>query len=51
MKDNYMLTVIYTGGRVVDIEFQSKEDRKAFLNCIKDTAGLKFTVWDKGVEE
>lgn len=51
MKDIYMLTVIYTGGRIVDIEFKSKDDRKAFLNCIKDTDGLKFTVWNKGVEE
>ena len=41
----YMLTVIYEGGEVVDIEFDSNERRKAFFHSIKNS-DCKFTFWE-----
>lgn len=46
MKTMYMLTVIYIGGRTVDIEFCNDDDRKTFFRCIKDTE-CKFTFWEQ----
>ena len=50
MKTVYMLTVIYTGGRTVDIEFETKEDRKLFFNCVNYDM-CKFTFWEQDIKE
>ena len=50
MRTVYMLTVIYTGGKVIDIEFDVKEDRRDFFKCIRDTE-CRFTLWEKEVIE
>lgn len=44
-KNLYMLTVIYSNGRSVDIKFESKEDRRDFFKCIKES-DCKFTFWE-----
>lgn len=50
MKTVYMLTVIYTGGRTVDIEFNTREDRQLFFKCVNYDM-CKFTFWEQDIEE
>lgn len=50
MKTVYMLTVIYTGGRTLDIEFNTREDRQLFFKCVNYDM-CKFTFWEQDIEE